>query len=44
MHTQFGVVDQGGNAVMEITAGDDKKLVSPEEAGAAVLSYLKKVS
>jgi hypothetical protein len=29
---------------MEIKAGDETKHVSPEEAGAAVLSYLKKVS
>lgn len=41
----FRVVDQGdGNAGIQITVAGQPKLVTPEEVGASVLSYLKKVA
>mmetsp|Transcript_12024 Transcript_12024/g.28074 ORF Transcript_12024/g.28074 Transcript_12024/m.28074 type:complete len:548 (+) Transcript_12024:71-1714(+) len=41
----FKVVDQGdGGAAIQITVAGEPKVVSPEEAGAGVLSYLKKVA
>jgi hypothetical protein len=41
----FQVVDNGGNAGIQIKVGESEEtmIVSPEEAGAAVLSNLKKV-
>jgi molecular chaperone DnaK (HSP70) len=41
----FKVVDQGeGAAGIQITVAGQPKVVTPEEVGAGVLSYLKKVS
>mmetsp|Transcript_34463 Transcript_34463/g.67414 ORF Transcript_34463/g.67414 Transcript_34463/m.67414 type:complete len:548 (+) Transcript_34463:90-1733(+) len=41
----FKVVDQGdGGAAIEITVAGEPKIVTPEETGAGVLSYLKKVA
>ena len=41
----FKVVDQGeGAAGIQISVGGQAKLVTPEEVGAGVLSYLKKVA
>ena len=40
----FKVVDQGdGGAAMQITVAGEPRIVTPEECGAGVLSYLKKV-
>ena len=33
-----------GNAAMQITVAGEAKMVTPEEVGAGILSYLKKVS
>uniref|UniRef100_A0A7S0MLZ7 Heat shock protein 70 n=1 Tax=Cryptomonas curvata TaxID=233186 RepID=A0A7S0MLZ7_9CRYP len=40
----FKVVDVEGNAGIQITVGGEAKVVSPEEVGAGILSYLKKVA
>ena len=41
----FKVVDQGdGGAAIEITVAGEPRMVTPEEVGAGVLSYLKKVA
>ena len=38
------VSTSSGNAGIQITVGGEAKVVSPEEVGAGILSYLKKVS
>uniref|UniRef100_A0A7S4P8C8 Uncharacterized protein n=1 Tax=Guillardia theta TaxID=55529 RepID=A0A7S4P8C8_GUITH len=41
----FRVVDQGdGGAAIQITVAGQPKIVTPEEVGAGILSYLKKVA
>ncbi len=42
----FKVVDQGegGGAAIQITVAGEPKVVTPEEVGAGILSYLKKVA
>uniref|UniRef100_A0A7S0Y1A8 Heat shock protein 70 n=2 Tax=Hemiselmis andersenii TaxID=464988 RepID=A0A7S0Y1A8_HEMAN len=40
----FKVVDHEGGAAMEIRVAGEAVVVSPEEAGASVLSYLKRVA
>jgi len=41
----FKVVEQdGGGAAIQITVAGDTKVVTPEEVGAGILSYLKKVA
>mmetsp|Transcript_32779 Transcript_32779/g.82665 ORF Transcript_32779/g.82665 Transcript_32779/m.82665 type:complete len:547 (+) Transcript_32779:67-1707(+) len=40
----FKVVDHEGGAAMQISVAGDAVTVSPEEAGASILSYLKKVA
>jgi hypothetical protein len=42
----FKVIDQGegGGAAIQITVAGEPKIVTPEEVGAGILSYLKKVA
>jgi len=40
----FKVIDQEGSAAIQITVAGEAKVVTPEEVGAGVLSYLKKVA
>ena len=41
LHWPFEVVDQEGSAAISLSVDGNKKVVSPEEVAAAVLSYLK---
>ena len=40
----FDVVDSDGSAAIQIVVDGEEKVVSPEEVGAAILAYLKKVA